>query len=217
MPLCPTRALSPADRVAEALRALWPGAVVASTRTLYGPRVRAEVVHDGVALTVDLHHGQGGRQPVALTTVRAGCVTRGLVMRVMAARSIPSSWTPWRPPRPSLQDLGVIAAPTQCVATLLDAVTLDALAAVGANPDAYLTLTVERDGVELSLYGWPGDPSAAAHLAGIVARVARAVETAVAAAGGDFHAHPEVHALAAWDARRKRIARGGAQPAAGMG
>jgi len=101
----------------------------------------------------------------------------------------------------------VIAAPTQCVATLLDAVTLDALAAVGANPDAYLTLTVERDGVELSLYGWPGDPSAAAHLAGIVARVARAVETAVAAAGGDLHAHPEVHALAAWDARRKRIAR----------
>ncbi|MFO0625218.1 MAG: hypothetical protein U0325_06325 [Polyangiales bacterium] len=204
--LCGTDDIPPADAIAQALRAAWPGVRLDTTRSWYGPRVRAEVILDGVAVTLDLHHAQGRRRPLAVTTVRASCATRGLALRVLAARSIPSSWSPMRLPRPSLQALGAIVAPAAIAPVLLDDTALDALAAVGANPASYPTLDVERDAVELSLYGWPGDVASATHLAALVARITRAVAPAIAAVGGAPETHPEVHALAAWEARRRRIA-----------
>jgi hypothetical protein len=206
--LSPIGALPPADHIAESLRAAWPGAAVDATRTWYGPRVRAEVVLDGVALSIDLHHAQGQRRPVAVMTLRASCATRGLALRVLPARSIPRSWTPLPLPRASLRALGAVVAPAAAAPVLLDAVSLDALAAAGENLHAEPTLTVENDAVELSLMGWPGDVATAAHLAALVVRITRAVSPALAAHGGDLRAHPEVLALAAWDARRRRIAHG---------
>lgn len=206
--LSPLGVLPPADHIASALRAVWPDARVDATRSWYGPRVQVERVREGVALTLDLHHAQGRRRPVAVTTVRASCATRGLALRVLPARSIPSSWTPLPLPRLSLRALGAVAAPAAAAPMLLDAASLDALAAVGAHPDAHPSLTVEHDAVELSLLGWPGDVATAAQLAALVVRITRAVEPALAAHGGDLRAHPEVRALAAWDARRQRIARG---------
>ncbi len=203
--LSPIGALPPAAQVADALRGAWPGAAVDASRTLYGPRVLAEVVLDGVAFTLDLHHAQGQRRPVSVTTVRASCATRGLALRVLPARSIPSSWTPLPLPRASLHALGAVAAPAAAAPRLLDAVALDALAALA---DGEPTLTVEHDAVELSLMGWPSDVATAAHLAALVVRITRAVAPVVEAGGGDLRAHPEVLALAAWDARRRRIARG---------
>lgn len=203
--LRPLGALPPTDLIADAMRAAWPGAAVDATRSWFGPRVQVELVREGVALTLDLHHAQGRRRPVAVTTVRASCATRGLALRVLPARSIPSSWSPLPLPRASLRDLGAVAAPASAAPVLLDDVALDALAAHGhAEP----TLTVERDAVELTLMGWPGDIATAAQLASLVARITRAVEPALAAHGGDLRAHREVLALAAWDARRRRIARG---------
>lgn len=206
--LSPVRALPPADQIAAALRAAWPGATVHATRSWYGPRVLAEGVLDGVAFTLDLHHAQGRRRPVAVSTLRASCATRGLALRVLPSRSIPSSWAPLPLPRAALHALGAVVAPAAAAPALLDAVALDALAAVAEHGHAEPTLTVERDIVELSLLGWPGDVATAAHLAALVVRVTRAVAPAVASAGGDLAAHPEVLALAAWDARRRRIARG---------
>lgn len=206
--LSPIGALPPTDHISAALRAAWPGATVDATRSWYGPRVRAEVVLDGVAFTLDLHHAQGRRRPVAVTTVRASCATLGLTLRVLPARSIPRSWPPLPLPRASLHALGAVAAPAAAAPVLLDAVTLDALAAVGENLNAEPTLTVERDVVELSLLGWPGDVATAAQLAALVVRITRAVDPALTSHGGDLRAHPEVLALAAWDARRLRIARG---------
>lgn len=203
--LSPIGALPPADHIADALRAAWPGAAVDATRSWYGPRVQVELVLEGVALSLDLHHAQGRRRPVAVTTVRAACATRGLALRVLPARSVPSSWSPLRLPRASLRPIGAIAAPAAAAPMLLDDVALDALA---AHADAEPTLTVERDDVALSLMGWPGDVATAAQLAALVTRITRAVEPALTAHGGDLRAHPEVIALAAWDARRQRIARG---------
>jgi len=204
-----TKQTPPAARYASMVRDAFPGAAVDVVPAILGDGVRALVGHGAVVLTLEVSHAQGHRGPVPVTAVSARVPTRGAVLTLGPAASIPASAKAPRPPHPGLQSVGVLAAPACLAPALLDARALDALASLRGADHAPGDLSLDADLLSLRLHGWPGDPFELQRAAALVGELAARVPSALDGhfgLGATLHAHPEVRALRAWNAARSRAA-----------
>lgn len=94
-----TKQTPPAARYACMVRDAFPGAAVDVVPAILGDGVRALVGHGAVVLTLAVSHAQGHRGPVPVTAVSARVPTRGAVLTLGPAASIPASAKAPRPPR----------------------------------------------------------------------------------------------------------------------